>query len=86
MNKWLNPFLLLVSILAVLLVASCGPAQIGSRMDGAPRTNTYDGSFGRYYDRSADVVCWYLVAGGGLSCLPRSDTKLTVSELTGSGQ
>jgi len=35
----------------------------------------------RFYDKEADVVCWVYYEGG-LSCLPRTETKLSAEDLT----
>jgi hypothetical protein len=65
----------LVSAIFVLLIAGCVPATspdstLGKSIPVGSKSNVY-----RYIDTEAGVACW-LYTGGGIDCMPMSDTNL----------
>jgi hypothetical protein len=70
-------------IVMVFIISGCmSVAPVNARSVNEPQ------NINRYYDAEADVVCWWFSYDGqsqygarGLSCLPRSQTNLSVEQL-----
>lgn len=82
----MNRVLALLFLVAFLLVSCGSPATPKSSNPNAQNIGDTRTVFQvdssdmvcRFEDKEADVVCWIFVGGqqGGLTCLPRSQTKL----------
>ena len=73
--KWL---LAAVMFLVVLLIG--GSCETSAQEPGVTASTILNPSVSRFMDLEAGVVCWIYSAAyqGGISCLPISETKLSV--------
>ena len=80
----LSVILFLALIIIVNLISACGGSEPtphnAQHVEGQSNIQ-------RFYDPDADVICWwftnygYSSQSGGIACLPRDDTSLTLEQV-----